>query len=523
MISAVALLFAFMLFIVSDASGRIDFVDLIPSKKILTNSSNNPIAVYSHDLASKKVLTFLQPGLSLPHVSLVASNDWNYVNLNGQVASIRSKNVTVTYIVLEKYYLSPDLFDRLYWAALLGSVLSIAGLLGLLVIGRSWAKKTVNDNTPEEFEFDFDYKNQTQNDSSVNKELDFSTSVNIAEKTEQRDLRSDNKALKKATELDKQAELQKKEEQEKKAEEARLAKMLEKEQEKDRQEQKQQEQKKQEQKKQEQKREQQKLAAEKAQQEARKKQVIKTEANKPETKKSASQVPEKHKKETARLRHELIGTANEESKTRYRGEATIVEMRSSYDRLFARYKSVKEEAQAMSLAFDDQKYKNLLSVRGFQIYLVSSLISENKFTILEWIPDKGYGSDTSVESNVSPNLIVQDNRGNVFGLVCKYRASYYLANKEKQVCWASELQSEQYSKFSRSRNMPLYLVIGLRGKYNAPRYNFLVSLDEISKHSKRVNDPEKGFQLAVNCKDIADTLVEKGNYSACLDRKVSEL
>lgn len=515
MASALALLFTAMLLIASDATGRIDFVDIIPSKKILTNTSNNPIAVYSQDLVSKKVLTFLQPGLSLPHVSSVNSNEWNYVNLNGQIASVRSENVTVTYIVLEKYYLTPEFVNGFYLTGLLGSVISISALLGLAVIGKSGIRNSAADSASEGFELDFDYKNtdtqygelenkKLDNRISENKKQDSTPLVKTADKTQKLNLFSEDEARQEQAELNKKEELKKKEESEKKAEEARLVKL-------------------QEEQRLEQKRKELELIAKKTKEEARKIEAIKVEAKKAEALKIDNRQSDKHKKETARLRHELIVTANQESQARYRGEATIVEMRSSYDRLFARYKSVKAEAEAMRLKFDDQKYKNLLSVRGFQIYLVNSLISENKFTILEWIPDKGYGSDTSIESNVSPNLIVQDNRGNVLGLVCKYRSSYYLENKKKEVCWASELQSEQYSKFSRSRNMPLYFVIGLRGKYNAPKYNFLVSLDEISKYSKRVNDSEKGFQLAVNCKDIADKLVEKGNYSDCLDRIASEL
>jgi len=511
MASGLALLFTIVLFLVSDASGRITFVDFIPSKKTLTNTSNTPVAVYTEDLSSKNVLTFLQPGLSLTHVSSISGSEWNYVILNGKIATVRSNNINITYIINESYYLTPELVDKVYWYSFWGSVLSVLGLLGLLAAFKLKAKDIATDNDADGFELDFDFKSTidgTRYSESNNKHQSFVGEVIDVQGGSNQGSADD--FLDKTTELNVEEELKKEEALKIKAEEARLARILEKEQ-------------------LDQKRKQQELAAaKKEQEEARRKEAIKikaqrAEAKKTEAKKSSQKLPEKHKKETARLRHELIRTANEESKARYRGEATIVEMKQSYDRLFEKYKSVKSEAQALGIDFDDQKYKKLLSIRGFQIYVVSSLISENKFTVLEWIPEKGYDSETSVESSVGPNLIVQDSQGNVLGLVCKYRASYYLANKVKELCWASDQQSEQYKKFSKSRNMPLYLVIGLRGKYNAPKYNFLLALDEISKHSKRVNDLEKGFQLAVNTKDISADLVKKGNYSACLDTKLNKI
>ena len=501
-VSCVFLLFTSLVIMTSVVSGKLTFESYPPSELMVTNLSDKSIPVYLDNAEANKIVMYLQSGLSLPYAYSGKSGDWHYVFIDeGIVVTLRSKNIGFSYKISETTNISTDSVNTMYWSSVIGTVLAFITLAIMLIFKFVLGQDEEPVDIDDEYSLDLNIHKLEEN-----KEDFFQIKAQKEKKLEERKAK------------DQQAK--QKEAQAKKAE--KETQLLE---------QRKAEQLKAEQLKAEQLKAEKESAEKQKAENARKKRELITakkasDAAKQTAKKEVSEkvpVTENTKRETARLRHELIVMVDEESKPRYRGEATIVQMRFSYDRLLEKYKSIKSEAESLGIDFDDLKYKKLLKARGYQIFLVSSLIDNKKYTVLEWIPDKGYGSDFSVESTTSPNLLVQDNAGNVIALVCRYRESYYLANNEKDICWASDKQAEQYKKFSKSRNVPILIAIGLRGKYNAPKYNFLVPLQDMCDKSNREVAQEGGFQLVLNSKSILDKLIKNAEYDSFLDKTMKEL
>lgn len=467
--SVLFLIFTGLVIVTSAISGKLELESFPPSALMVTNLSDKSIPVYLDKAEANQIVMHLQPGISIPYAYSGNTGEWHYVFIDeGIVVTLRSKNIGYSYKISETTNVSTGTVNATYWVSLIGSIASFLALLIMLVFKVGTRRDEEIDDFDGKYSFDLEVHKP-----AVNKKETANIKPPVVEKTKEHQADDQQKEHK--------AALQKKAEKEAQLKKAQLAKKV----------------------KQEKERKQQELiAAKKA---------------RAETRKSEVELTENQKKEIARLRHELILIVDEESRRRYRGEATIGEMKKSYDRLFEKYKSIKSEAETLGIEFTDQKYKNLLKTRGYHNFVVSSLIGDNKFTVIEWIPDKGYDSDTVIESTTGPNFIVQDNQGSVIGLVCKYRSS---EDEEGGMCWASDKQAEQYKKFSRSRNMPLYIAIGLKGIFKAPKYNFLVPLDVISEHSQRVHDADAGFQLVVRSKDLEQSLVKRIDYSGCLASKV---
>jgi len=90
---------------------------------------------------------------------------------------------------------------------------------------------------------------------------------------------------------------------------------------------------------------------------------------------------------------------------------------------------------------------------------IESLFSKKYFTLIE----KTHSFDTNkqryVESSLNPDLIWRYNPTKEhFAVECKFRTSL---NEKDQIVWSNPQQLKRYQDFSRARNMPVFIVIGL--------------------------------------------------------------
>ncbi len=115
---------------------------------------------------------------------------------------------------------------------------------------------------------------------------------------------------------------------------------------------------------------------------------------------------------------------------------------------------------------------------------VESLFSKKYFTLFE----KTHSFDTNqqryVESSFNPDFIWRYNPTNKqFAVECKFRTSL---NEKDQIVWSNPQQLKRYQDFSRNRNIPVFVVIGLEltfesesdFEYETEKYMFCIPLKE---------------------------------------------
>lgn len=499
-VSAMFLIFTSIYFMSSHVTEKLEEGAVFSTVMMVSNVSDKPIPLYPENSEIEQILSFLKPGMSLQFAYAGGSGDWNYVFLNEQVVLVRSKHVSFSYRFFDSINIPVKVVDVAYWTSLMLSIIAFLYMLFMLVSKFIITDKSVVEAVEDEYKLDLEFHTSKINKDKMD-EIRIKKKPVIKEVSRQVVEKVDERKLAEKSEIDKKAQAIKKLKDEKikqarldgaKLKEAKLKEV--------------------------------KLAEKiKREKELKQRELIAAKKVKSEASVKEKEFTGDSKREKARLRHELITMADAESDARYRGQATIIEMKASYERLVAQYLKVKEEAAKAGIDFSDNKYKSLLLGRSYQICVVSSLIHDRKFTILEWSPDKGYESDAGVNSAMSPTLVVQDVRGEVFGIECKYRSSYYLANKEKEINWSSVTQAEQYKKLAKSRNLPVFIAIGLRGKPEAPKYNFLTTLSRLCEESRSENQGDKDFQLVVKYKDIGDCYIKTADYSKVLDDRIKEI
>ncbi|MDI6603364.1 MAG: hypothetical protein QME57_04665 [Patescibacteria group bacterium] len=117
----------------------------------------------------------------------------------------------------------------------------------------------------------------------------------------------------------------------------------------------------------------------------------------------------------------------------------------------------------------------------FERYIAS--LFNSYYTIEDWTRDnfdktRGF----YVESNKNPDLTIRYNPSKErFAVECKYRSSSYYSAlyNESAVYLAKEDQLSRYRQFSEERGIPVFIVVGLRGKPDNPLEVFCVPLNDI--------------------------------------------
>ncbi|MCH8555251.1 MAG: hypothetical protein LAT76_08845 [Schleiferiaceae bacterium] len=107
------------------------------------------------------------------------------------------------------------------------------------------------------------------------------------------------------------------------------------------------------------------------------------------------------------------------------------------------------------------------------------------FTIKEWAGDKyinGIYADTTPQPDM---LLVFKLKGEThqLSIECKWRKSLY----KNGIVIAKQEQLERYQDFQESRNIPVFLAIGVGGKGMSPEQLFIVPLAEIKSSFMHIN------------------------------------
>lgn len=106
---------------------------------------------------------------------------------------------------------------------------------------------------------------------------------------------------------------------------------------------------------------------------------------------------------------------------------------------------------------------------------------KNVFTIEFWNFDvHNKHKDIQVESDRNPDFIIRHNEsGARFGVECKFRSgTIELGDGNQAVEWSTPDQIKRYGDFSKEKNLPVFVVIGLGGKPKKPLVAFCVPLKE---------------------------------------------
>jgi len=223
---------------------------------------------------------------------------------------------------------------------------------------------------------------------------------------------------------------------------------------------------------------------------------------------------DKEKLKIKELNNKINKIIQDESYKRNKDNATIQEMRTSYEKLDNKYKEVIRDAKVFGVDFESKELKNLLIGRKYEIFIATNLIENNQFKILEWTPDKGFDNNIKVESNTNPDLIVQHSSGKTLAIECKYRSSYFFLTRDvKDFSWANKWQMERYKKFETERNIPVLIALGVFNNPSSPKWNYLVELDYLIKKSDEVNVKQSGIQMIVLATNIYNNYVENADYA----------
>jgi len=121
---------------------------------------------------------------------------------------------------------------------------------------------------------------------------------------------------------------------------------------------------------------------------------------------------------------------------------------------------------------------------SFEIY-VHNLFNEKYFSTEEWTSDiYNKRNGAYVESNKNPDLIIRYKpTGERFAVECKYRSDFTYSEISNIQCiqWSYPAQIKRYKEFQSSRNMPLFIVIGIGNNIienESPKYMFCIPLNK---------------------------------------------
>ncbi|MDM8556080.1 hypothetical protein QUF75_15250 [Desulfococcaceae bacterium HSG7] len=99
------------------------------------------------------------------------------------------------------------------------------------------------------------------------------------------------------------------------------------------------------------------------------------------------------------------------------------------------------------------------------------------FTLKGWAGDKytnGIYAETTTQPDLKLCFKLRDIKHN-FAIECKYRSNYFNNGIE----WAKQSQFNNYRKFEKDEQMPVFVVIGVGGSADNPNELFIIPLCEI--------------------------------------------
>lgn len=129
-----------------------------------------------------------------------------------------------------------------------------------------------------------------------------------------------------------------------------------------------------------------------------------------------------------------------------------------------------------SLALSDEVLKG----REFEEYILGlfRVADKNDFILLEWRGDKMFG-DVKPENNSYPDFVIKCKvKGLDIAVECKWR-NVLPRNMKKYLL--TDSQYERYKEFSKRRNIPVFLFLGIGGDAAQPKELYVIPLNIIHK------------------------------------------
>ena len=133
----------------------------------------------------------------------------------------------------------------------------------------------------------------------------------------------------------------------------------------------------------------------------------------------------------------------------------------------------RKKTVSVNEAMDESKVKG----DAFEKFVVLNF-DKKYFKIKEWRGDK-YVNGTYAESNQYPDLEIRFQLGrhrDLFAVECKWRKN--LKNDELE--WAKDYQLSNYRQFSKERNVPVFVIIGIGGTPDDPEQLYVVPLEKMN-------------------------------------------
>ncbi len=116
---------------------------------------------------------------------------------------------------------------------------------------------------------------------------------------------------------------------------------------------------------------------------------------------------------------------------------------------------------------------------AFEEYVVQ--LFNNKFFTVKEMREEKQADGVFLEMNFKLEAARIDAN---FAVECKWRKDFY----KNGVRWASDEQIERYNEFSRERDLPVFVVIGVGGEPNDPKEMFVVPLEQLQKPFVRTRE-----------------------------------
>ena len=112
---------------------------------------------------------------------------------------------------------------------------------------------------------------------------------------------------------------------------------------------------------------------------------------------------------------------------------------------------------------------------AFEKYIVQKF-DQNYFQLLEWQGDK-IVNGIYPKSTMHPDLLVRlkGKEEATFAVECKWRQNYFKGGIE----FASDEQVKRYKTFMLEKKIPVFIVVGLGGKAEAPEKVFVIPLEKL--------------------------------------------
>jgi hypothetical protein len=116
----------------------------------------------------------------------------------------------------------------------------------------------------------------------------------------------------------------------------------------------------------------------------------------------------------------------------------------------------------------------------FEKYVLD-LFGKGDFVIVDVTSDYANKSGAFVESSMKPDLVLRCKKSkHEFAVECKFRSNLYWNEKHKapMLQWSNPAQIGRYKEYQKKYDIPVFVVIGLGGYPDNPKFMFCIPLNE---------------------------------------------